>query len=64
MSNIGGHEWGLKTYFIKSKAQYTQLRASGFENIRIFDLQGKEIKYFPNTTSIELYYLCNIAKPD
>ena len=64
MFNIGGHEWGFKTYFIKSKAQYTQLRESSFENIRIFDLQGKEIKYFQNTTSIELHYLCNIVKPN
>jgi ubiquinone/menaquinone biosynthesis C-methylase UbiE len=61
---VGGHDWGVKTYCIKPEAQNAQLNDLGFENIRIFDFQGKEIKHLPNTTSSELYYLCNIAKPD
>jgi len=50
--------------FHKARSTIYQLKETGFENIEIFDLQGRKIRYLPNTTSIELYYLCNILKPD
>jgi hypothetical protein len=42
----------------------TQLKDAGFENIRTYDLQGEEITGLPNTTDVELYYLCTIRKHD
>jgi ubiquinone/menaquinone biosynthesis C-methylase UbiE len=64
MFNFGGHKWSLKTYCIEPEAQCAQLKKAGFDDVRIFDLQGKEIRHLPNTTSIELYYLCNTVKSD
>jgi ubiquinone/menaquinone biosynthesis C-methylase UbiE len=61
---IGADDWGLKTYCITPEAQVIQLKDSGFENIRTYDLQGKEITGLPNTTDVELYYLCTIRKHD
>ena len=60
----GADNWGLKTYCITPEAQVAQLKDSGFENIRTYDLQGKEITGLPNTTDIELYYLCTVGKRD
>jgi ubiquinone/menaquinone biosynthesis C-methylase UbiE len=61
---IGADDWGLKTYCIAPEAQVTQLKDSGFENIRTYDLQGKEITGSPNTTDIELHYFCTVGKSD
>jgi ubiquinone/menaquinone biosynthesis C-methylase UbiE len=61
---IGADDWGLKTYCITPEAQVMQLKDSGFENIRAYDLQGKEITSLPNTTDVELYYLCTVRKHD
>jgi ubiquinone/menaquinone biosynthesis C-methylase UbiE len=61
---IGADNWGLKTYCITPEAQVMQLKDSGFENIRTYDLQGEEITGLPNTTDVELHYLCTIKKRD
>ena len=55
---IGGDNWSLKTYCITPPAQINQLKHAGFNNIHIYDLQGKET-HASNATDVELYFLCN-----
>jgi len=59
----GADNWGLRTYCITPEAQVQQLKDTGFENIKIYDLQGKEIINPKKTNDIWLYYLCNVRKP-
>ena len=59
---VGADNWGLKTYCITPEAQIRQLRDIGFENIRIYDLQGKEIVNPQKTVDLWYYYLCNVSK--
>jgi ubiquinone/menaquinone biosynthesis C-methylase UbiE len=54
--------WNLRTYCITTEAQLRQLKDLGFENLRAYDLHGKEIKQPTNTTDVELYFLCNVKK--
>jgi ubiquinone/menaquinone biosynthesis C-methylase UbiE len=57
---VGADNWGLKTYCITPEAKIRQLRDIGFENIRIYDLQGKEIINLKKTVDSWYYYLCNV----
>ena len=58
MYNIGGDNWSLKTYCITPSEQIKQLRSFDFDEIRIFDLSGKEATKLSMTEEIELYFLC------
>jgi ubiquinone/menaquinone biosynthesis C-methylase UbiE len=59
---VGDDDWGLRTYCISAEAQVNQLKELGFENIRIYDLQGNEMSHLTNTTDRWLWYLCNVNK--
>ncbi len=56
--NDGTHEFRLKTYFISPVEQFEQLNATGFAEIKIYGLNGLEIKDLTNTTETWLTYLC------
>ena len=58
MYNIGGDNWGLKTYCISPSEQIKQLQEANFEGARIFDSSGNEIKELLNAEDLELYFLC------
>jgi ubiquinone/menaquinone biosynthesis C-methylase UbiE len=60
----GADEWGLKTYCITPKAQINQLKNVGFNNIQMYDLQGKRITRLPITTNVALYFLCTAERRD
>lgn len=64
MFNVGSNNWSLKTYCITAEAQLNQLKDSGFTNIKMYDLQGKEITHLPKTNDVELHFLCTAKKPD
>jgi ubiquinone/menaquinone biosynthesis C-methylase UbiE len=55
-------DWRTKTYCTTLDAQFRQLKDSGFENIRVYDLHGKEIQQSTDTADVELYFLCNVRK--
>jgi len=58
-----GHMFRLISYFIRPEEQIKQLQASGFRNVRIFDLSdGKEIQSadFYKLNDNYLHYLCEI----
>jgi ubiquinone/menaquinone biosynthesis C-methylase UbiE len=55
------HAFSLKTYYIKPLKQVEQLEALGFENIRIFRLDGSEVAPGSDLSALRdgwLYYLC------
>jgi ubiquinone/menaquinone biosynthesis C-methylase UbiE len=61
MIRDGAHRFRFKFYYIKPKAQITQLSDLGFTNIRVFALSdGTEIhdEALARTTDSYLYYLC------
>jgi ubiquinone/menaquinone biosynthesis C-methylase UbiE len=60
----GADDWGLKTYCITPKAQINQLKDAGFNNIQMYDVQGKRITRLPKTTNAALYFLCTAKKRD
>jgi ubiquinone/menaquinone biosynthesis C-methylase UbiE len=62
--NNGGHDFRLRSYYIRPKDQVEQLIDSGFNDVKIYGLSdGKEIKDLfkeQNTTDAWLYYLCKV----
>ncbi len=57
MYNIGGDFWSLKTYCVTASEQLSQLGDSGFVDVKIYDLNGRELTHAQNTTDIELHFL-------
>ncbi len=57
MHNIGGDFWSLKTYCVTASEQLSQLKDSGFIDVKIYDLKGRETTQAQNTTDIELHFL-------
>lgn len=54
------HAFSLTTYYIKPRKQVEQLEALGFENIRIFRLDGREVATGSDLSTLRdgwLYYL-------
>jgi len=56
--NDGTHEFRLKTYFIAPYEQLEQLKEYGFDETKIYGLDGLEISDLNNTTETWLTYLC------
>jgi ubiquinone/menaquinone biosynthesis C-methylase UbiE len=61
MYNIGGDFWSLTTYCITGSEQLSQLKDSGFVEVKIFDSKGEEITHLPNASDVELYFLAKKA---
>lgn len=56
----GSGNWGLKTYYVNPIKQIEQLLQCNFQNIRVFGLDGKEIKSveLEKRSDPWLYYFC------
>jgi ubiquinone/menaquinone biosynthesis C-methylase UbiE len=58
------HAFSLKTYYIRPLKQVEQLKEVGFEDVRIFGLDGREIAAGSDLRALKdawLYYLCTVA---
>ena len=62
MIRDGAHNHRLVQYYIKPEEQIKQLRITGFKNVRVYSLDGKEIMDKSGlgnmTDMLWLYYLC------
>ena len=62
--NDGAHDFRLLTYYIRPSRQIEQLREFGFDDVRVFELSGKELTYEELTSPDDkwLYYLAKLAR--
>jgi len=59
--NDGAFDWRLTTYYVRPYVMLNQLLAVGFRNVRVFSLDGTEIRSTENVRLNRdrwLYYLC------
>lgn len=61
MINDGIHDFGLETYYVKPGHQIKVLQELGFNEIKVFGTEGKELSAndLKDNTDSWLYYLCN-----